>query len=239
MALRLAVVMLLVPLAAAAQMYTWTDEQGVQHFTDDPNTVPRKAKARTTEGAYINVLSSTEKEEGSSVAAPQGLTAVHDAAAQAKAAAAQAQAAASAQAKETVEDVWRRRFREAHARIREFEDEIEADRKKVEELDGLPVVFGWTCPTGWGAPYAGPGSNTAGGVLGAGVSVAGGARRTSNAYAWPLRGSTRCYAGFNSEYEWVRERLARNRRALDRAKDDLKDLERRAANEAVPLEWRR
>ena len=34
------------------------------------------------------------------------------------------------------------------------------------------------------------------------------------------------------------ERLARNRAQLQRAKDELSDLERRAADDAVPLEWR-
>ena len=34
------------------------------------------------------------------------------------------------------------------------------------------------------------------------------------------------------------ERLARNRALLQRAKDELSDLERRAADDAVPLEWR-
>ncbi|MEW5739029.1 MAG: DUF4124 domain-containing protein [Myxococcota bacterium] len=254
MPLRLVVLWLLLPLPAAAQVYTWTDEQGVQHFTDDPNTVPKKAKARTTEGAHVNVMASKPEEKLDSGAA-QSQTETQAAAAQAQAAAAQAQAAAaqaqlaaSATAKETVEDAWRRRFREARATIRELEDEIEIDRQKVEEVDGMPVNAGWTCPTGWGVPYAGVGPPPyagggaavgVGGQVAPGVHVAGGAVWTSGYSYWPSVVTTPCYFGFNPEYERVRDRLERNRKALVRAKDDLKDLERRAANEAVPLDWRR
>jgi hypothetical protein len=43
----------------------------------------------------------------------------------------------------------------------------------------------------------------------------------------------------NNAYERTKRRLEENRAALARAKEDLTDLERRAANGAVPLEWRR
>ena len=41
------------------------------------------------------------------------------------------------------------------------------------------------------------------------------------------------------EYQRTKDRLASNRMALEEAKADLHELERCAANEAVPLEWRR
>jgi hypothetical protein len=50
---------------------------------------------------------------------------------------------------------------------------------------------------------------------------------------------TPCFFGLNPEWERIRERLERNRREVVRAREDLADLERRAAFEAVPLHWRR
>ncbi|MCC6332865.1 MAG: DUF4124 domain-containing protein [Myxococcales bacterium] len=249
---------LLVASAAFAQgakpVYTWTDADGVQHFTDDPNAVPKKAKARTTEGSHVNVVSSkARKDEQQPLAQPDpgeaqsAAAQAQAAAAQAQAAAAQAQLVASAQAKETVEDAWRRRFREAREKVHELEDEIEVDRKKVEEVDGLPVNAGWTCPTGWGVPYP-PAVATPYAVSGGGVAVGGqvapGVRvgaAVGSSYGWyyPSVITTPCWYGFNPDYERIRERLERNRKGLIRAKEELHDLERRAANEAVPLEWRR
>lgn len=48
-----------------------------------------------------------------------------------------------------------------------------------------------------------------------------------------------CFAGPNPEWQRRREQLERNRRALERARSDLSDLEREVANEGIPLEWRR
>ncbi len=48
-----------------------------------------------------------------------------------------------------------------------------------------------------------------------------------------------CIAVPNPEYTRRQDRLALNEKALVRAKEQLADLERRAAHEAVPLEWRR
>lgn len=41
------------------------------------------------------------------------------------------------------------------------------------------------------------------------------------------------------EYEAVKARLQQSEQGLERAREQLRDLERRAADEAVPLEWRR
>jgi hypothetical protein len=48
-----------------------------------------------------------------------------------------------------------------------------------------------------------------------------------------------CSGPLEVAYEGTRARLAESRRALDAAQTDLEDLERDAANAAVPLEWRR
>lgn len=228
---------------AAAQVYTWTDAEGVQHYTDDRRLVPRDAKARTTEGAHVNVVSTNaEKAQPAAPSAPTG--------ADVQAAAAQVQAAAAAQVQAALrneEDTWRRRFREARERILELEDEIEVDRRRVEEVDGLPLGAGWTCPVGFALPYppalrppvAGAGV-AVGGQVAPGWTVGMGAGAAwSPGWTWPSVVTTPCWYGFSPEYEKARDRLARNRKALSRAKEALADLERRAAFEAVPLEWRR
>jgi hypothetical protein len=43
----------------------------------------------------------------------------------------------------------------------------------------------------------------------------------------------------DADYIRAKDRLDRNRRELTYAQSDLSDLERRAALNAVPLEWRR
>lgn len=40
--LLLAIIVILLPFSADAQIYRWTDEEGVVHFTDDPSNVPAK-----------------------------------------------------------------------------------------------------------------------------------------------------------------------------------------------------
>jgi hypothetical protein len=99
---------------------------------------------------------------------------------------------------------WRALFREAHAKVVTLEEEVERDRKQVEEINGMPVTGTYTC-------YA---------------------RQTSGTrYVVPC--------GSNAEHTRLKERLATNRSALERAKVDLDDLERRASFAGVPREWRR
>lgn len=45
--------------ALAQDIYTWTDDEGVEQFTDDPSRIPEKfrKKARVTTGSDINVVS--------------------------------------------------------------------------------------------------------------------------------------------------------------------------------------
>ena len=250
--LSLCLSLLLPGLAGAQAIYTWTDNEGVQHFTDEPKNVPKGVKATTTEGAHVNVVSATAPaEQAPSVAKPvsgseaQAAAAqAQAAAAQAQAAAAQAQAAAQQQAQATLEDTWRKRFRDARDKVRVLEDDIEVDRQRVEEVNGLPVSFAYTCGPGWGAPWPpathGQGGVAVSGQVGPGVNVSAGVGTAwSQGWGFPSTVITPCAFGFNAEYERARERLARNRKALVRAKEELADLERRAALEAVPLEWRR
>jgi hypothetical protein len=188
---------------AQAQVFTWTDKDGVAHFTDNPNSVPSNVKAKVTSGQEISTVTpSTPKP----VAAPapatvSGATAPPDTG--------------------RAEREWRDAFREANERIARLEDEIEADRKKVEDVNGLPVSARYQCLNGFGSHWRAP--------L---VAVPGG---PSNAVAMP----TPCFFALNPEFERAKERLELNRKALTRARAALTDLERRAGFEAVPHQWRR
>lgn len=48
---------LLAALVLSQTVYEWTDSKGVQHFTDDPSSIPKGVKARTTKGAELNTVS--------------------------------------------------------------------------------------------------------------------------------------------------------------------------------------
>jgi hypothetical protein len=49
--------LLVVVLALGQSVYEWTDARGELHFTDDPSTIPKGVKVRTTDGEDINVIS--------------------------------------------------------------------------------------------------------------------------------------------------------------------------------------
>ena len=49
-------VLLLAAPVFAQTVYEWTDEAGDVHYTDDPSTIPKKAKTRTTQGAEISTM---------------------------------------------------------------------------------------------------------------------------------------------------------------------------------------
>lgn len=54
-----ALVLLFAASAAAQDIYTWTDDEGVEQFTDNPSAIPEKfrKKARITTGGELNVIS--------------------------------------------------------------------------------------------------------------------------------------------------------------------------------------
>ncbi|MBL8924153.1 MAG: DUF4124 domain-containing protein [Myxococcaceae bacterium] len=222
--------------AASAQVYTWTDQDGVVHYTDNPNSVPAKAKARVTEGAEISTVKSS--------AGPQAPVAV-----------AVPPAPVSPGPLEDpgrLEREWRRAFRELNERIARLEDEIELDRKKVEEVDGLPVAARYQCVhgfgrwLGWGGlvpPVVGSGSSVSVGATSQGLpgfTVNGGVvvHQTTQVVNSGIA-TAPCLFTLNPEFERAKERLELNRKALVRAKGELADLDRRASFEAVPREWRR
>jgi hypothetical protein len=172
-------------LAFGQAIYTWVDQDGETHFTDDPSTAPKGVKLRTTEGREISSMSMGVRAADGGTVAPK-------------------KAPAGPSAPDDSEVRWRKLFREARAKIATLEEEIERDRKQVEEINGMPVTGTYTC-------YA--------------------RQTTGTRYVIPC--------GSNAEHTRIKERLGTNRSALERARVELDDLERRASVAGVPREWRR
>lgn len=229
---RVSFLALLVAASASAQVYTWTDKQGVTHFTDNPNSVPANVKAKITEGDEIStiVLPDVKKE------APKDEV-----------------VAGKAQPKpaddpEAFERTWRAAFRDINERIARLEDEIELDRHKVEDVNGLPVAARYQCLYGYGVwpPAIGIGSGVTvaaggSGQVAPGVGVGASVSFRQNTFVAPYSpiATAPCVFTLNPEHERAKERLALNRKALERAKAELAELDRRASFEGVPREWRR
>lgn len=236
---------------ASAEVYTWTDPDGTVHYTDNPAAVPPGAKAKTTSGAEISTVSGAAPTKAPvAAAAPVDVKA----------------SPPTAPDPQRIEREWRAAFRDVAERQARLEDEIEVDRRKVEDVGGLPVGARFQCfNTGFG-PFAvpgqtvmvtpgaigagsqvtvGQGSTVAVGVGGqpaVGVSVGGGVVVTQSQFvqtATPGVIAQPCVFAFNPEYERAKERLELNRKALVRVKAEAADLERRASFEGVPREWRR
>src|SRR4051812_40656573 len=57
---------------AQEQVWTWVDEQGEEHFTNDKSSIPEsfRAKATSTEGAELSVLQT--KDQGNAAAPAPG-----------------------------------------------------------------------------------------------------------------------------------------------------------------------
>jgi len=223
--------LLFLVLLVQGEIYTWTDKEGVEHYTDDPNTIPREARRRVTAGAELGRV------ETGGTPLPVAAQPIPIA----------PPVVIIQQAAPVVdrEEKWRKLFRDARERIASLEDEIESDRKKTEEVNGMPVNARFTCQQ-YGPPplYLGPVATTGvtatvGGTLAPGVTLSATGTSTSTLISpYPVVVSP-CTFGFNPEYERVRERLEKNRRELVRAKEALQDLDRRASFEAVPQHWRR
>lgn len=214
---------LLAAIVSQATVYVWVDPAGGEHFTDDASSIPRGAKVRTTEGVEVSrIESDVVKNPPRSVTHP---------------------APEEPPAPGRSEEEWRRLFKEARRKVVTLEEDIEADRKKVEEVNGLPINAQYNCFGGYWGPGVTLGTVGGFGVgatgqLGPGLGVTATAGVTTVVRPAPMLVSP-CVFVLNPEVERVRERLASNRRELVRAKEDLADLERRASFAAVPLHWRR
>jgi hypothetical protein len=110
------------------------------------------------------------------------------------------------------EQYWRSEYRRVRQDIRRLEDEIAIDTKRVDD------------PNGSGMPLN---------------HMQCGLAPTGFVGGVPVTGQMGCYYLPNPEYQRSKDRLETNKRALKRAKEELQELDRRAANEAIPLEWRR
>jgi hypothetical protein len=226
--------------APAQDLYTWTDAAGVTHVTDNSASVPRGTRARLTAGTEISTVTGSAPSKPLTVAA-----------------AVTKPAAGPLAPERDLERQWREAFRESRDRIAGLEDQIELDRKKVEDVNGLPVAARFSCFNAWGPVYApawghvamlSPGGSS---VVFSGSSQSGsGFGVAGNVVVSPVIQQqvvvansgiavSPCVFAFNPEYERAKERLALNRKALARAQEDADDLDRRASFEAVPREWRR
>ncbi len=214
---RALVLLLLATPAFAQSVYRWVDKAGTTHYTDNAASIPQGATVFATEGEPISEMGK---------APPIPVVAIEQ----------------KKQALDTdpsvpsnAEQYWRGQFRTAREKIRSLEDEISADRRRVEDPQGLPVGPIYACGAVYGA-YVPPV------VYGARVAVG---PRGVRGYVGPVQPPVAvnpfatCIQTVNPEYERALARLESNRGALERAKEDLRDLERRASFDAVPLEWRR
>lgn len=129
MRLLLAVVLATSPVFAD-EIYRWTDADGVEHFTDDPNQIPKGVKKTTTKGAAISTMSvSGDKQSTMSIEL------------------ADEEPAPSADDTATKEAEWRAKFRDARARIATLEKQIAEDAAVVEPA-GLKTSGRFTCYSG-------------------------------------------------------------------------------------------
>ncbi len=175
-------------LILAQAVFVWVDKAGVEHYTNDRSSIPRGAKVTQTEGDEISTI-----EVGAPSPGPQAAPAVPP----------QANEESPAERRNR-EDAWRSAFRAARTAIVEIEAEVEAERKQVEEVNGMPVTGSTVCRPNF--------------------------RAGRQVYGLPQT----C----RPDNQRGRQQLEKNRRRLERAKEDLASLQRRAANESVPLEWR-
>jgi hypothetical protein len=219
------VVVLVASQGWAQSVFKWTDAEGTTHYTNDPASIPKDAKVTATTGAEVNVITAEgEADPPLPPAVPKAATA--------KAAAANT----DPEVPSASELEWRRLFREANLKIRELQDQIEADKNVVEQINGMPITGHLRCGYGYITPAPIVGANS-------GVSITANGQVLPNAVVGPntygAYAGTPCWYGADPKFEHIRQRLAKNRIALERAKEDLADLERQASFASVPREWRR
>lgn len=222
-----ALILVLVASPAFAQaFYRWVDAEGTTHYTDNSATIPRGAAVFATEGEPISEMG---KAAPVPVVAPKPAAVVD-----------QKGVAVDPDVPTQAEVFWRAQFRAAAEKIRTIEDDIASDRYLTEDLNGLPVSATYFCASpyyqgAYSVPPIGYHPSSAVGRKGGQAHVG---RFNRPGYVGN-HFNNYCAALINPEYDQAIQRLEKNRSALARAKDDLHDLELRAAFEAVPLEWRR
>lgn len=185
-------------------IYTWTDGEGVAHYTNDPNTVPGKYrdKAHALDGqplpvegqpkvpaAPVEAKAPTTEEPPARPPPPKPVERPDELEESAP-----PPAPLPANGPQLDEAAWRKLFLRANERVRRAELNLARDKdalSRVSNEEGYMVVD----------PY--------GRTMTAGRATA------------------------------IRLQVAEDERVLREARDGLQDLERAAAREAIPLEWRR
>jgi len=204
----------LVAMPAAAQtIYRWKDARGTVHYTDDPSTAPKGVKVETTEGEELNSVTASRDDAQTPAKRPASMPAVPP---PPQGAVSPVPPPPGAEAYDEGADVevesTEQYWRTAFRDLHEKIRSLEDQIALDEKKVGEPNAL----PPYGCAPY----------VTRQGTAVG----------PYPYNN---CWYAARAEYARLRERLAENRIALTRAKEDLADLERRAANASVPLEWRR
>ncbi len=196
-----AALLLLAGAPAGEEVYTWTDTDGVAHYTNDANTIPQRYrdKARSLDGTPV-----VPKEAAAAPVPPEGKPAGGEEAPKAAPArqaeppleeSAPAPVPLSANEAAALDEAgWRKRFQRSTERVHRAELALERDQqqlKRVANQESYMVVDAY------------------GRVMTAGQATA------------------------------LRMQVAEDERVLQEAREAQHDLERLAAREAIPLEWRR
>jgi hypothetical protein len=189
---------------AGEEIYTWTDRDGVAHYTNDLAAIPQRYRdqARTLDGKPAGAPAPAAE----APAATETKTVAVDTAAKPAPAKTPperleepteeaAPAPLSPSAAETLDEAgWRKRFQRTNERVHRAELALARDK---EQLDRVANEAGYMVVDAYGR------------TMTAGRSTA------------------------------LRMQVAEDERVLREARESLEDLERAAAREAVPLEWRR
>lgn len=190
---------------AGDEVYTWTDKDGVAHYTNDLSAIPQRYRdqARTLEGRPAGAPAPATEAPPPSEAKPGP---VDEASKPAPAKPSPPERAEEAleesaptpltpHAAETLDEAgWRKRFQRTTERVHRAELALERDKEQLQRVaneEGYLVVDAY------------------GRTMTAGRSTA------------------------------LRMQVAEDERVLRDARESLEDLERAAAREAIPLEWRR
>jgi hypothetical protein len=201
-----AVLLLLAAGPAGDDVYSWTDAEGVAHYTNDVSTIPLRYRdqARSLDGQRLPVGNGSEKappaetkpsaldESPKAVSAKPAIAAPADEAAEESA---PPPPPLTPSAAEKLDEAgWRKRFQSCNERVRRAE--LALSRSK-EQLSRVANEEGYMVVDAYGR------------TMTAGRSTA------------------------------LKMQVAEDERVLNEAREALHDLERAAAREAIPFEWRR
>jgi hypothetical protein len=199
----LAAFLLLAAGPAGEEVYSWTDANGVAHYTNDPAAIPQRYldQARTLDGRPVGAPTPPPKEPASVEVKPGASEEVPKPAApkpppeRAEELEESAPAPLSPSVAETLNEAgWRKRFQRSNERVRRAELALGRDREQLQHVANEEVYM------------------------------------VVDAYGRTMT------AGHSTA---LKLQVSEDERVLKEAREALEDLERVAAREAIPLEWRR